>query len=113
MAEITYFRPRLTHKYISQYDHLDEWGDPMRFKILGRKFVEEGNGYDYLGAYRMRVIGSKKLDQDLQAQAIAQNMGYSGCTHEYDCCGCHSVSARVKKVRRGVFSVLISTSRNY
>lgn len=106
---------RLTHRYVDEYGHLDQWDTlhTMEFKMLGGRDVRVGNGYDDLGSKRHRVIGSKKLDQNKQAQALRDTLSYHGCSHSYDCCGCSSRSARVTKVKPGIFSVLLSISRNY
>ena len=104
---------RLTHSYIDQYSHLDQWETGFKFKVLGGVQVEEGNGYDYLGAVKHRVTGSKSLNQDKQVRALRDYFSHHGCSHERDCCGCVSTRTKVTKVKPGIFSVLISQSRNY
>lgn len=113
MAQKITARLRITNRYVDACRHMDEWGDRFTFKLLAGKRVDEGNGFDDLGSARFRVIGSKTADQDKQAMALRQSYSHYGCTHEYDCCGCISTSARVTKVKRGVFSMLLSHSRNY
>ena len=82
-------------------------------KMLGgERVVWPGNGYDDLGAVRYRVIGSKKLPQNVQAQSIVDTLGHRGCAHEYDCCGCLSTDVSARVVRPGVFSVLVRSGRN-
>lgn len=104
---------RLTHTYIDQFDHLDQWGEDFDFKGLGARVLETGNGYDEGSTRRYRVIGSKTKSQDDQVSALSSFFGHSGCTHEYDCCGCESVHASVRKVRPGIFSVLTQSYFNY
>ena len=104
---------RLTHTYIDQYSHLDQWGEPYTFTEYTPKRVSEGNGYDDRGKVKFLVKGNSHLDSDPQMKALRSYYGYSGCTHEYDCCGCASVSASVSKVRPGLFSVLLHETRNY
>lgn len=104
--------PRLTHRYVGTYSHLDKWGAPMRFKALEPKVIDPGNDYDDAGSILIRVIGDKKADQRLQAIALTQELTRYGCAHEYDCCGCISTSARVRHVRPGIFSVLLRSTRN-
>ena len=113
MAINIWARLRLTHRYIDDYSHMDKWGKHFGFKVLGGKVIEQGNGYDYLGAIKHRIIGSKTLDQDAQAQALRDYFSHHGCSHEWDCCGCTSQTARVRRIKPGIFSMLISTSRNY
>jgi len=104
---------RLTSRYVGTHLHLDQWGPPMRFKALEPKVVDAGNGYDEAETSLIRVIGDKKADQRLQAKALTHELTSHGCAHEYDCCGCISTSARVRRVRPGIFSVLLHSSRNY
>lgn len=104
---------RLTHTYIDDYSHMDKWGQAFKFKALASKVVDEGNGYDETGNELIRVIGDKKADQELQARTLASHYSHYGCTHQYDCCGCHGQSASVRKVKRGVFSVFIHHYRDY
>jgi hypothetical protein len=104
---------RMTHRYVGTYSHLDQWGSPMRFKALEPKVIDQGNDYDDAGSVLIRVIGDKKADQRLQAKALTHELTRYGCSHEYDCCGCISTSARVRHVRPGIFSVLLRSTRNY
>lgn len=113
MAQHFQAEVRKTRGYVDGYSHLDEWGQSFGFKELGRTVLNTGDGYDDAGTCKFNVIGSKKADQNLQRDALAANYSYSGCTHTYDCCGCLSVSADVRKTKRGVFSVLLRASRNY
>ena len=59
-------------------------------------------------------VDDKSLSLGEVAPAIRDTLTYSGCRHEYDCCGCWSTRVTdVKRVGRGRFSVLLSRSRNY
>jgi hypothetical protein len=113
MATKQFIEERLTSRYVDSCSHLDQWGQSFEIKVLGDKLLDEGNGYDVGPTTRFRVIGPKGADQKVLQRTISQNMSYGGCSHEHDCCGCWSASASVTKVRKGVFSVLLSTSRNY
>ena len=113
MAQVIKLEERLTSRYVDSYRHMDQWGREFTFKVLPAKMVEERFGYDEGNITHMRVIGSKTIDQNAQIRVLHQNMGYSGCSHEYDCCGCASVHTDIKKVKRGIFSVLLTVSKNY
>lgn len=104
---------RRTHKYRDGWASLDDWSESHQFKMLGGCVVREGNGIDDEGAILHRVIGSKTVDQELQARALHDTLSGSNCRHDFDCCGCRSTWARVRRVKPGIFSVLITTSRNY
>ena len=65
------------------------------------------------GAPSFRVLGSKKHDQADQRLALSASINGRSCTHGYDCCGCASTYASVRKVKPGVFAVQARTSYNY
>lgn len=99
MPIIAHLAPRLSHKYVDNFSHLDNWGDALRFKFLAPRLIEEGNGYDEGATVRQRIIGSKHADQALQMQTLLDNLRRSGCAHEYDCCGCPITRATIRPVR--------------
>jgi len=113
MAFTMHVSQRLTNRYVGTYKHLDQWGPNIPVKVLGGVTIKQGNDYDEGQTMRVRVIGPKNVDQKMLAGAIRETMGSHGCAHEYDCCGCSSVHARVTKVKRGIFSVLLTESFNY
>ena len=88
-------------------------GDYYRFKALASRVFEPGNGYDEGQKASFRVIGSKRLSQDDQRQTLSEHLNYSRCSHDYDCCGCASTYARVRKVKPGIFAVQARTTYNY
>lgn len=104
---------RLTHRYVGTYSHLDNWGDAFTFKELRGRVTEAPLGYDDGGVYMMRVIGNKRGDQQEQRQALRDYYTREGCSHDYDCCGCASTHAQVRKTKAGIFSVRVRTSYNY
>lgn len=90
-----------------------ETGNYYRFKALASRVFEPGNGYDEGMHSSFRVIGSKRLSQDDQRQTLSDHIAGSRCSHDYDCCGCASTYARVRKVKPGVFAVQARTTYNY
>lgn len=104
---------RLTHTYVDSCSHLDQWGDDFTFTEYPSQPVSNGNGYDDRGSIRFLVKGDEEIDQQRQQRVLRDHYSYGGCTHEYDCCGCASVSAYVTPVKPGLFSVLLNESRNY
>lgn len=104
---------RLTSTYIDQLSHLDQWGEEYTFKALGSILMDLGNGYDTGSERKFTVVGDKHKNQNKQALAIGAYFGHSGCTHEYDCCGCESIHAYVRMVKPGHFAVTLSSSYNY
>lgn len=114
MAHTFKANERLTNHYNDDYAHLDQWSDRrFTFKILGGRQTENGNGFDYDGSMLYRVIGDKRLNQKAQERALYDSLSHHGCSHEYDCCECQSTTASIRRVGRGIFSVLLSYSRNY
>ena len=88
-------------------------GDYYRFKALASRVFEPGNGYDEGRQESFRVIGSKRLSQADQQRALLNSIAGSRCSHDYDCCGCASTYARVRKVKPGIFAVQARTTYNY
>ena len=88
-------------------------GNYYRFKVLGARVWSTGNGYDEGERVSFRVLGSKKHDQADQRLALSASINGRSCTHDYDCCGCASTYASVRKVKPGVFAVQARTSYNY
>lgn len=113
MAHIIHAAPRLTHKYRDGWADEDQWGDPIAFKVLAGRMTEEPSGYDDGGVYLARVVGHKRMDKALQADALASHFSGSSCQHEYDCCGCVSTYASARHVGGGEFSVRIRIGYNY
>lgn len=97
-----------THSAESPYT-----GNYYRFKVLAGRVWSTGNGYDEGERVSFRVIGSKTLSQGDQRLTLLRSMNGSSCTHSYDCCGCASTYASVRKVKPGVFAVQARTSYNY
>lgn len=104
---------RKTHSYVDSCSSMDSWGESFRFKMLAGKQTIKPKGFDDGGTHRYRIIGSKKLSQKKQAQALHDTLSHHGCTHEYDCCGCASHYVTITRIKPGLFSASIKTSFNY
>ncbi len=113
MAEQLYLKKRLTHKYNDSAAHLDRWQHVGWVKLLAPRRVEEGNGMDFTGVWASRVVAPVSLKHHDLRRAINDVLSYSGCSHDYDCCGCASASATVKRVSKREYTVSVSTYRNY
>lgn len=112
MSAILIASARRTYRYRDAWDHLDAWGDPMRFKVLGGRVTRQAEQYDEVDTVVYRVIGTKRGNQAEQAQALRDTMGGSRCRHDYDCCGCITTHASVRRLRPGVFFVRLTGYRN-
>jgi hypothetical protein len=113
MSTIIHLERRVTHRYVGEYQHLDEWQDVGRAKVFPPRKIEDGNGHDDAGTYLMHAKIPAGQDPEASRQALADRYTRWGCSHEYDCCGCLSTSAKVKRLTPRTFSVLIRQSRNY
>lgn len=113
MSQLVHVQERLTHRYNDDYAHLDNWRYLGRVKVLGGREVEPDNGYDEAGAYLMHAVAPRGLDPKAVRQALRDSFTRSGCSHEYDCCGCVSSYARVRQITPRTFSVLVRSYRNY
>jgi hypothetical protein len=98
---------RLTYKYASGWNELDEWEEAgsvvlkpaknWRGQVLDQKYV---------------LINDTKIPGDL-SQAIADTMGGSPCQHEHDCCGCPTTYADVERTGEWRYTVKLHTTLNY
>ena len=104
---------RLTHNYRDAWRHLD--GDQYigDAKQLGVTRHIPSTGYDDGGEYHFRVIAPSALKGRDLSRPISQTMTGSSCAHEYDCCGCASTRASVRRIDRRTYSVKVSVSFNY
>ncbi len=101
---------RLTHKYRSGWSYLDEETYIGTAKVLAYRKVKD-DGMD--GKLHItRVIAPASLGNVDLSYAIVETMSQSHCRHDFDCCGCATVSASVKKLSRRQYSVRLSTSYN-
>lgn len=116
MAETIHLETRLTRRYVGTHKHLDAWRDVGTAKVLPQRLVrqprDEEAYYDE-GTYLVRARIPAGQDPKLSAQALADHFTTWGCSHEYDCCGCRSTTARVKRLSRRDFAVFFDASRNY
>jgi hypothetical protein len=104
---------RLTNRYADGWRHLDTEEFTGTVKVLGVTRQTEGEGYDDGGSYRYRVVAPSALKGKDLTRAIGQSMGGSGCRHEYDCCGCATHRASVKRVSPREYAVRVRVSYNY
>jgi hypothetical protein len=103
---------RLTHKYVGEYAHRDEWlpleGYP---KVSPARETDEGNGMDDGGAYIrwVKLPGQlSRKNRDKMVRALEDSLSKHGCACEHDCCGCASYDTRVIS-RKGRHVVLRTT----
>lgn len=113
MAEIIHLQRRLTHRYVGAYQHLDNWEYVGRAKLLAPRLVDPGNDYDDAGTYLLHAKIPVGQDAEKSRRALEDRFTRWGCAHDYDCCGCVSTRATVKRVTPRTFSVLVRKSRNY
>jgi hypothetical protein len=104
---------RTSNRYIDEYKHLDGERFVATVRLTPRKQVEEGNGYDSGGTYVQYLRVPLGVDTGSLRQALRDTMGYSGCTHEYDCCGCASRYVSTKMLTPRKMRVTTHVSYNY
>ena len=100
-------------QYAEGWRHLEREAFTGTVKVLGATYQSEGEGYDDGGFSRFRVVAPSTLKRQDLTRAIAQTLGGSSCRHDYDCCGCATHRASVKRVSPREYAVQISVSYNY
>ena len=104
---------RTSHRYIDEYKHLDGEKFVATVRLTAPKMVDEGNGYDDRGRYVQYLRVPRNVAKKDLAQALRDTLGYSGCTHDYDCCGCVSRYVSVTQTAARTMRVTTNVSRNY
>lgn len=102
---------RLTHRYVDSCRHLDDSKFLATVSVTPPRLVRDVTDYDDGGTYLLHVrapAGAPNL-----TGALRDTLSHHGCSHEYDCCGCRSVSARVRKVSARDYVVTQNVSFNY
>jgi hypothetical protein len=113
MTETIHLHKRLTHRYQDAWRYLDEERYIGAVKQLGATRIEPPQGYDDGGKYYFRIVAPTTLKKQNLRSAITSTLSGSGCRHDYDCCGCGSTSARVKRLTKREYSVVLSVNYNY
>ena len=110
---------RDTHKYVGEYQHLDEWTQLGRVREVMRGEPTYPDGNNYEDSYKVELLVKVELHEDADASddevklALADVYTSVGCGHEYDCCGCRSFWADAEHLKDDKWLVTISSSRNY
>ena len=131
---------RLTHKYVGEYQHLDQWATIGTIDEIGKRelplseedecdpcdpksweiFVLVKPSPDLFERWTMLNLEDDpdldyfKWSQREIRQALHDTYTQWGCAHEWDCCGCRSYHASEEKVVTGdLWRVVVSSSRNY
>jgi hypothetical protein len=107
--QITLFK-KLTNKYRLGWDYLDAHQFLGYAKMLTPRLVTD-EGIDGRMSIT-RVIAPAALGSTDLSTHIATSLSYSHCRHEYDCCGCATVGADVRRLSRRQYSVRLFTSYN-
>ena len=117
MASIIAVELRKTHKYVGTWKHLDDHEYLGVAKVLrGRELVQPLAYYEEPSHGPVRlfsVIVPRGVDRKKWEHALTDTFSSWGCSHEYDCCGCASYSARVRFVSKRRAVVHQSTTYNY
>jgi hypothetical protein len=104
---------RMTHRYADGWRHLDQEEFVGTVKVLAPTRQTEPESYDEGGETRFRIVAPPALKGQDLSLAIRQTLSGSGCRHEYDCCGCASTRASVKRVSPREYAVRVAVSYNY
>lgn len=136
MPTIHHVAPRLTHKYVGTYKHLDEYGSTVRVKVFpGKKLHPVQAELMRLKRIGTRLRGDAKWDVNIDVSegptwinwveapkgiddaafksAMYGEFDQHGCGHSYDCCGCASYSIALKKIRGRRWIMTTTVSYNF
>ena len=88
---------RLTHKYVDSCRHLDNHVFLGSVRCTAPRETRPAENYDDGGTFTFYATlppGLTRRQRQVWRDTLAENVSKHGCTHEHDCCGCMSVSAR-------------------
>jgi hypothetical protein len=115
MAHTITLSRRETFRYVGKHRDLDRWKPVGIAKVLPARQVRapEPENFDDGGRFLLRA--TIPAGQEPKASAIALRDLYTsqGCSHEWDCCGCRSTYATVRRLSRREFAVFVDVSFNY
>ena len=105
---------RRTHGYVGTWRHLDKWDEIGSAEVIATRAHEiEDNGYSHVNRINIVCVSTDAPPEDIK-EALYSEFSSHGCSHEYDCCGCWSTSARtVRRLGPDRYAVLTSSSQNY
>lgn len=130
MERIT-LRKRITHSYVGDYSHLDQWEEIGTATIMEKSdFYDESDEENHDGCmshFRLVKVEVEKGSghgEETISTALADSFSFGGCACSHDCCGCrtgHVTQAeRCQLLNYGhngepyqVWMVLIHSSQNY
>jgi hypothetical protein len=102
---------RLTHKYVGEWDHLDQWDAVGTAVLTPPKCVREPEDFDDGGEYVRWATIPRGQPLAASARALEDSLSKHGCSHEYDCCGC--ASYRTEAIHRHGRRMVLKTSIRY
>lgn len=109
---------RLTHKYVGEYQHLDDWQRLGTFTVVAQGTTD--TDYEDICQPQTTTIFGRVSDvprgtprADIE-KALRDTFTSEGCAHEWDCCGCRSYRVNsVTRLRDGHWKIIVGSSRNY
>ena len=108
---------RTTKKYRDGWSHLDEWAFLGRFELISAYHTHDYDGCDETSETTLAYMVESDIDAGAATEAIEAMETRSGCTHDYDCCGCWHYSADVTEIvtlgKYNIFHCVVKGSRNY
>jgi hypothetical protein len=116
--EIGFYQPRSedSQSYTAGWKHLEMWTPVGTAKLLQSKRIGLGNGHDDLGSQHRLAIVEKNLNPKVAQralQATLQEFYTQTCSHEHDCCGCHTATVEVRHRGGRTYSVISHHGRNF
>ena len=109
---------RVSHKYVDEYDYLDDWDSLGKVRTIARSEPEYDDREENIeDAYSVKEFVRVELYDDASEDDIRQALNdvytHVGCAHEYDCCGCRSYWATSTHIKDDLWLVSIASSRNF
>lgn len=107
---------RLSNGYVGTWQHLDNWQAVGTATILATGTIcPDADDYcDPLQTIQLVAVETDEPEQpETIRKALAATNTQSGCSHDWDCCGCRSYWAHADHLTGNLYRVTINSSRNY
>lgn len=106
---------RLTHTYVGEYQHLDDWHDIGSYDVQASDYKESDDGSGGMTTIFAKVRlydGLQPSNKQIRA-ALEDSNTSDGCACAHDCCGCVSHYATAKHIKGKLWRIRVTSSRNY
>jgi hypothetical protein len=101
---------RKSHKYTDSYASLDDWDDIGTVDLVStQSTVDDSDICEPTTHIHIINVTSDSDKKDIE-KALSNSFSHSGCSHEYDCCGCTSTyTDTIKHIHDDIWEITLKS----